>query len=83
MATEAIPVLEMPEPASVGGFVLVRIAMMSIYAPIRKAPTARDPLRPRRSMRARRKKRHEMTLTTPKKPLMRSLSSPAPTAVKI
>jgi hypothetical protein len=56
---------------------------MSIYEPIRKAPAKSEPRRPIRSIKKRRKKRQEMTFTTPKNPVIRRLFWPAPTREKI
>lgn len=68
--------------AAFGGCVAVNTAMINMYEPIRNAPPSRDPLLPIRSTRNRRKNKQDTTLTTPKKPVIKRLSWPAPTAAK-
>jgi hypothetical protein len=75
-------VLVIPELA-LGGWVAVSTATISMKTPIMKAPPSSEPRRPILSTRKIRKNRHETTLTTPKKPLISSELSPAPTALKI
>lgn len=50
---------------------------------MRNEPSSNEPLRPIRSTKNNRKKRQEMTLHRPKKPLRRRASFPAPTEAKI
>lgn len=83
IAMEAIAGEEMDVALGSGGKTLLKMATMSISEPIMNAPQISDHFRPTRSTRKTTKMKQATTLITPKKPLIRRLSLPAPTALKI